>query len=330
MSIKNSLKRLLLFVIGMSVVVGSSYYLFISFPTTQLELIGVILVVVSAGIGTIITKKLSASVFPEHNVGRISIDGNIVEAESSDLSPIGGGSTSSETVVDQVREADENDHIDGLIVKINTGGGGIVPSENIRRVLEEFDGPTIAYATEVCASGGYWVASGCDEIWAHQGSLIGSIGVKYSQIRFKDFTEKLGISYESITSGEYKEILTKFKQLEPHERAQLQNISDTYYDVFIERLSESRDLDRQDFESTEAKVYVGQDAKENGLVDELGYESEVREQMEARLNQDVVITELSESGVITQIAGGARSIVYSFGTGLGSSLVSSENGGFEF
>ncbi|NLV09143.1 signal peptide peptidase SppA [Halomicrobium mukohataei] len=328
MNVIQLVKRRMVFLTGLAIILGGSYFLFVYYPTTSLELMGTVLLLVSVAVGGVGMKKLASSVVPEYNVGQITIDGTIAQTESSDLSPVGGNTTGAESIVEQVNAADENSNVKALLVKINTGG--IVPSEDIRRALEEFDGPTVAYATEVCASGGYWVASGCDEIWAHKGSMVGSIGVKFSQVRFADLAEKVGVSYESITSGEYKEIMTKFKELEPHEREQLQGITDSFYDIFVEQLDESLELERETIEATEAKVYVGPEARENGMVDNIGYESEVKDRLANRLGEEVVVTEFGDSGVVSQLAGGAHSLAYSFGAGLGTGIGSMGGSKFEF
>jgi len=85
----------------------------------------------------------------------------------------------------------------------------VVPSDDIRLAAERFDGPTVAYATDVCASGGYWIASGCDELWAREGSIVGSIGVIGSRVNASALAEKVGLSYERFAAGDYKDAGTR-------------------------------------------------------------------------------------------------------------------------
>jgi len=90
----------------------------------------------------------------------------------------------------------------------------VLPSDDIRRAAAEFDGPTLAYATDTCASGGYWIASGCDELWARDASLVGSIGVVGSRPNAAGLADKLGISYEQFTAGEYKDAGVPLREIE--------------------------------------------------------------------------------------------------------------------
>jgi len=119
----------------------------------------------------------------------------------------------------------------------------VLPSDDIRRAAAEFDGPTLAYATDTCASGGYWIASGCDELWARDASLVGSIGVVGSRPNAAGLADKLGISYEQFTAGEYKDAGVPLREIEEDEREYLQGIIDGYYEQFVETVSEGRDMD---------------------------------------------------------------------------------------
>lgn len=329
MNLRQKLKRLAFVIGGFIGVTTVSYLLFFHFPSTPTELAGVTLAVLAVTVGTLAISKAVDSVVPEHNVGKITIDGRIEENGGS--SPIGGSTTASTEVVDQIEAADEADNVEGLIVKINTGGGGVTPSEDIRLALEAFDGPTIAYATEVCASGGCWIAAGCDEVWAREASMIGSIGVKFSQFRVDELADRIGVSYESITTADYKEVMTPFKELEEFEREHLQTIADTFHQQFIECMSEYMDLDEEKLQESEARVFIGEQAVEFGLADEIGTRTDVEERMEEHLGQEVVVDELGEdSGVLSRVHGEVHALAYNFGAGLGSSVHNIEHSGFEF
>jgi len=156
----------------------------------------------------------------------------------------------------------------------------VLPSDDIRRAAADFDGPTLAYATDTCASGGYWIASGCDELWARDASLVGSIGVVGSRPNAAGLADKLGISYEQFTAGEYKDAGVPLREIEEDEREYLQGIIDGYYEQFVETVSEGRDMDPEAIRETEARVYLGSDAAEIGLVDELGTEDDVEDRLE--------------------------------------------------
>jgi hypothetical protein len=133
----------------------------------------------------------------EYNVGKVAVSGPITR-KSGRPSPLSGpGGTTADDVVEQIEAADEDEDVEALVVELNTPGGEVLPSDDIRRAAADFDGPTVAYATDTCASGGYWIASGCDELWARDASLVGSIGVVGSRPNAAGLADKLGIPTSS-------------------------------------------------------------------------------------------------------------------------------------
>ncbi|MFC6730899.1 S49 family peptidase, partial [Natronoarchaeum mannanilyticum] len=186
---------------------------------------------------------------------------------------------------------DADDAVDALLVRLNTPVDEVVPSDDTEIAAEAFDGPTIAYAQDTCASGGYWIASGCDELWARDATVVGSIGVIGSTVNAADLAEKVGLSYERFAAGAYKDAGTPLKELDADEREYLQGIVDDLYDNFVERVAEGRDLDAEAIRDTEARVYLGEDAAEIGLVDRLGTREDVEDELSERLGVDAVAVE---------------------------------------
>jgi protease-4 len=187
----------------------------------------------------------------------------------------------------------------------------------------EFDGPTLAYATDTCASGGYWIASGCDEIWAREASIVGSIGVIGSRVNVSDLAERLGVSYERFAAGEYKDAGVALKEIDDDERAYLQGIIDEFYDHFVERVADGRDMDDAAIRDTEARVYVGTDANERGLVDELGARDAVEDRLATLLDRDEISVKTFEpqKSLPARLRGGAAAVAYSLGAGLAGRVV---------
>src|SRR6056297_1314318 len=222
----------------------------------------------------------------EYNTAKVTVSGPIRRRQGRPSPLSGSGSATADQIVEQVEAADEDEDVEALLVKLNTPGGEVVPSDDIRRAVAEFDGPTVAYATDLCASGGYWIASGCDELWARDASLVGSIGVVGSRPNAKGLADKLGISYEQFTAGEYKDAGVPLREIEDDERAYLQSIIDGYYDQFVETVSEGREMDPAAIPDTEARIYLGEDAAEMGLVDELGTERDVETRIEELIDAE--------------------------------------------
>ena len=255
----------------------------------------------------------------EYNAAKVDVSGPIVR-ERGRPSPLSGATkATADEVVDLIEEADEDESAEALLLELNTPGGEVLPSDDIRRAAAEFDGPTVAYATDLCASGGYWIASGCDELWAHDASLVGSIGVVGSRPNAAGLADKLGISYEQFTAGEYKDAGIPLREIEEDEREYLQGIIDGYYEQFVETVSEGRGMDPEDVRETEARVYLGTDAAEIGLVDDLGTREDVETRLADRIGEDVELREfIPDRGLAERLGIGAERVAFAAGSGVAS------------
>lgn len=174
--------------------------LFIIFPATLTDLLGVVLALAVALVGVRLAGNAASSLFPDYDVAEVAVEGPISRDGGGGRLPTTPGATPADDIVEQIDRANDDDNVRALLLKLNTPGGEVVPSDDIRLAAKRFDGPTIAYATDVCASGGYWIASGCDELWAREGSIVGSIGVIGSRINASDLAEKVGLSYERFAA----------------------------------------------------------------------------------------------------------------------------------
>ncbi|WP_246084400.1 signal peptide peptidase SppA [Salinadaptatus halalkaliphilus] len=300
--------------------VGVGVALFVWYPATLTDLFGVVLALVVAVVGVRIAGNVAGSLFPGYNVAEVAVDGPITRDGSGGPLPQNPRSTPADDIVEQIDRADEDGSVDALLVKLNTPGGEVVPSDDIRLAAERFDGPTIAYTTDVCASGGYWIASGCDELWAREGSIVGSIGVIGSRVNATEFAEKVGLSYERFAAGEFKDAGTPLKELEEDEREYLQGLIDDYYETFVDRVSDGRDLDPEFVRETEARIYLGDEADDLELVDELGTRRDLEDELADRLDRDTVtVTAFEpERPLMAKLGAGARTVAYAFGAGVAS------------
>jgi len=308
--------------LGIALVVAAAaavagWLLFVELPTSGAELLGVVLVLVTAVVALRAGGSIGRSVFPTYNAAEVAVEGPITR-DGGGGGPIPSpGSPGADDVVELIERADADDAAEALVLELNTPGGAVVPSDDIRLAAKAFDGPTVAYATDVCASGGYWIASGCDELWAREGSVVGSIGVRGSRVTGAEALGKAGLEYEQLTAGQYKEAGVPFSDLEEHEREYLQGIVDDYYDQFVETVAEGRNTDAESLRETEAKVFLGETAAEMGLVDHLGTREDVEARLEELLETDVEIEELEPAGgVADRLRGGAERIAYAFGAGI--------------
>lgn len=311
----------LLVVLGVTLVaVAVGWFLFVEYPDTLADLFGVFALVALALVAVRVGGSLAGSAFPSYNVAEVAVEGPITRDGGGGITspPMGAAA---DDVVEQIERADEDDGAKALLVKLNTPGGEIVPSEDIRLAAERFDGPTVGYATDVCASGGYDVASGCDEVWAREGSLVGSIGVIGSRVTAADLADKLGLDYEQLTAGEYKDAGVPLKELEPDERAYLQGLIDDYYEQFVDAVADGRDLDEATVRDTEARVYLGTDAADVGLVDDLGTREDVEDRLADLLAEPVTVEAFEPPrGLARRLRGGAASAAFALGAGVASAF----------
>ncbi|MFD1563654.1 signal peptide peptidase SppA [Haloarchaeobius amylolyticus] len=292
--------------------------LFVLFPETLTELLGVILALAVALVGVRLAGNAAGSLFPDYDVAEVAVEGPISRDGGGGPLPTTPGATPADDIVEQIDRANDDDNVQALLLKLNTPGGEVVPSDDIRLAAQRFDGPTVAYATDVCASGGYWIASGCDELWAREGSIVGSIGVIGSRINASDLAEKVGLSYERFAAGEYKDAGTALKEMDDDEREYLQGLIDDYYDTFVERVSDGRDLEPEFVRDTEARIYLGEEAYDMELVDHLGTRREIEDELADRLDTDEVTVEEfePERPLMARVGTGAQRVAYAFGAGL--------------
>ncbi len=322
MRLLNIVARLFLFGIVAAAGIAAGWFLFIELPQSALELAGIIFLLLLIPPLLRAAGGVAGSVAPRYNVAEVAVTGPITRNTTGGgigSRPSGAGA---DEIVEQIDRANADSSAQALLVRLNTPGGEIVPSEDIKLAAERFDGPTIAYATDTCASGGYEIASGCDEIWAREGSIVGSIGVIGSRVTAAELADRLGLEYEQLTAGEYKDAGVPLKDLEEDERAYLQGLIDDYYDQFVSNVAERREMDRAEIEETEARVYLGSEAAEKGLVDTLGTREDVENDLEQRLGQEIVIREFEpDYGLAQRLNLGAQRCAYAFGAGIAGSVL---------
>ncbi len=160
----------------------------------------------------------------------------------------------------------------GLLIRLNTPGGSGFASEIIRQELiqlKDLEIPIIVSMADIAASGGYWISANVDEIWASPFTLTGSIGVWTALPDFGESLKDIGINYDGVSTTQFNPSLING----PDENSKLliQSVVDSAYEYFLEVVSKGRNLDK-DFTKTisEGKIWTSKEAKENGLIDEIG------------------------------------------------------------
>lgn len=206
---------------------------------------------------------------------RVPIEGAIAEGSSPLL---GGGGGSVTNLRRALRLAAREDDIRGVLLDINSPGGGVTDSDLIWQAIREFrkesQKPVVALFGDIAASGGYYVAAACDRILARPTTITGSIGVILSNTNFGEAAAKFGVHQENIVSARtpYKDIMSPWRAMRDDERAILTSIVDEMYDRFVDIVAEGRpSLTRERVvELADGRIYSADQALAAGLVDEIG------------------------------------------------------------
>ncbi|MDQ3020268.1 MAG: signal peptide peptidase SppA [Bacteroidota bacterium] len=188
---------------------------------------------------------------------------------------------SSESIVRQFKKYGEDKSIKGIILRVNTPGGGVAASQEIYEIIKntrDAGKPVIVSISSLGASGGYYAACGGSIIVADPGSLVGSIGVIINLMNFKDLAEKIGVSQTIIKSGELKDAGNPLREINEKDKEYFQSIVDDSFDQFLEVVEKERKIDKEKLkEYATGRVFTGRQGKEIGLVDSLGtYEDALR------------------------------------------------------
>jgi protease-4 len=241
----------------------------------------------------------------------LDISGTISEKKSEGL-----GFTQKTSLVDRVREelqkAEGDSYLVGTIIKINSPGGSVTATDIIYHELVKFKKKTgmkiFACMTGMATSGGYYIASGADEIVAHPTAITGGIGVIAMKFNVEKLLSKVGIQGETIKSADKKDIWTPLRPSTPEETQIIQTIIDTLHERFVDVVHSGRGsrLSRGEIERlADGRVFTADQALEVKLVDRVGYLDEVVEEMKRSLD-------LKEAKVITYYRPGSyRGTIYS-------------------
>lgn len=168
-----------------------------------------------------------------------------------------------------------------LLLRIDSPGGTVGDSQEIyaalKRLQEEKDLKVVASFGNISASGGVYIGVGAKQIVANPGTITGSIGVILRGNNLEKLLDKVGVSFKTIKSGPYKDILSFDRQLTPEEEVILQQLIDTSYGQFVATVAEGRNLDVETVKTfADGRVFTGEQALELGLVDRLGTEEDAR------------------------------------------------------
>jgi protease IV len=198
--------------------------------------------------------------------------GIIASGKSSYDSPA-GSVVGSDTIVEYLRKARGDNAVKAIVLRIDSPGGSAIASDVIWRevMLTKNQKPVIASMSDVAASGGYYIAMPAHAIVAEPSTLTGSIGVVLTKFVINGTLQKLGINMEPVSRGRYAEMYSPIKAFTPEERTRMLENMQATYDTFVEKAAQGRNTTPEKIDAIgQGRVWTGRQAKEIGLVDELG------------------------------------------------------------
>lgn len=255
------------------------------------------------------------------NVAVIQINGPIMAQDGSFLFE---EVSSSDSITRMIRDANEDTKIKAIIFEINSPGGSAVASDEIAAEIKKVNKTTVAWIREIGTSGAYWIASSSDHVIANRMSITGSIGVIASYLDFSGFIEDHNVTYERLVSGQYKDLGSPFKELTPQERVLFQKSLDDIHDYFVEEVAANRNLPVREVERlATGQFFLGKEAKDLGLVDELGSRDEVIAYVEDQIGEEAdFVVYRQQKGLLAALSGVMDEKFFFIGKGIGSAFFS--------
>ena len=184
-----------------------------------------------------------------------------------------GAITSAQRTIDQLQKFGEDEAIKAIVLRVDSPGGGVGPSQEIHAEIQRLSKvkPIVASMGSAAASGGYYVAAPADLIFANPGTITGSIGVIMEFTNIQELLEKIGLRAQVVKSGEHKDIGSPVRPMSDEDRAILQAVIDDVHSQFVMAVAEGRELPPERVrELADGRIFSGRQARELGLVDELG------------------------------------------------------------
>lgn len=212
---------------------------------------------------------------PRSRIAVLYAVGTIVSGKSS-FSPLNGSAVGSDTMVEQIKQVRRDDSIKAIVLRVDSPGGSSVASDVIWRELmitrdQKPSRPLITSMSDLAASGGYYISLPGQAIVAQPGTLTGSIGIYTGKIVSGGTLDKLGITSETVKSGENADIYSPFSRFTPGQRNRVQDVMKGFYDGFLTKVAQSRHTTPEKIDAVaQGRVWTGAQARDIGLVDALG------------------------------------------------------------
>ena len=208
-----------------------------------------------------------------YGLGLFRGEGPFNLSEKVGVIPIEGIIGDAGEIIDQINEFADSNGIRAVVLRIDTPGGSVAPSQEIYQAVRELrkKKKVVVSMGSVAASGGYLIAVAADRIVANPGTITGSISAVMHYANVEELLKKVGIRSSAIKSGKFKDIGSPVREMTAEERSLIQGIVDDIYDQFVRTVSENRKIPLSKIvQLADGRVFTGRQAKELGLIDDLG------------------------------------------------------------
>lgn len=241
-----------------------AYFLWLAKFVTTIVVVFVLLPVLLVGSLSFLGATLSK---PETSTASYANPNTVAVLE------LGGVIMNSKDIIKQLKKQIENKSVKGIVLRIDSPGGSVAPSQEIYDAVRELKEkkPIVVSMGSVAASGGLYAALGASKVFAQKGTLTGSIGVIMQFPNFSEIAEQFGFSINTIKSGPFKDVGNSFRSMTDFEREYLQVTVNNVKDQFVEAIVEGRGLELAKVQQiADGRIFTGEHAKSLGLVDEIG------------------------------------------------------------
>lgn len=205
-------------------------------------------------------------------VGLVELSGPIADEGVGSL--VGGSSAGARDVIEELDKARKDESVKAVVLRINSPGGSPAASHEIYNAVRRMGKPVICSMGDMAASGGYYVASACDKIYANPSTVTGSIGVISQHLHYSGLLRRFGAGQETLKSGKFKAIGSEGRPYTPEERRFIRTQIREIYNQFVDVVAAGRKgngLTRaQIVRLADGRIYTGQQAVRNKLIDSLG------------------------------------------------------------
>lgn len=204
----------------------------------------------------------------------------VIQDTGSSGSLLSNGTYNHRDFMKQLNYVKEDNDVKAIILRINSPGGGVVESaeihDKIKEIQQESKKPVYVSMGATAASGGYYISTSADKIFATPETMTGSLGVIMQGVNYSELAKNFGVDFVTIKSGPYKDIMSPSRKMTNEEKKIIQEMVNNSYDGFVNVIAEGRNMPEKTVRKlADGRVYDGRQAKELNLIDDFGYLEDV-------------------------------------------------------